>query len=222
MRPLVRIVDDEASVREARLFLFTMEGIDAAAYGSAEDFLERDDLKRPGVLVLDLRMPGMTGLELQAKLCELGSDLPVLFVSGHGDVNAAVLALKRGAFDFLEKPVDPDKLLRAVRRLVAWNLEERARKNSERKMVRKMRLLTPREREVADLMTEGLQSKVIAARLGLSEQTVRLYRSSLYRKLDVRTALEASDFLRKAKEAGKANPADLTRALLLSETAQGG
>ena len=115
MEALVRIVDDEETVRNSEIFIFKLAGIPAAAYSSAEEFLAKDDLTVPGCIILDLRMLEMSGLQLQRCLLEKGSDLPIIFLTGHGTVDAAVMALKNGAVDFLQKPAKPEKLLEVVK-----------------------------------------------------------------------------------------------------------
>lgn len=196
--PLVRIVDDDASLREALGLVLTVGRLDWAGYESAEAFLERDDLRRPGVVVLDLRMTGMSGLACQAKLAERASDLPVLFLTGHGDATAAVRALKAGAVDFLQKPVGTEKLLSACRRLTAWHLALRA-ENEEREHARTLlATLTPREREAADYTARGWPNRTIAEEMGVSEQAVKIHRSNIYRKLGVKGPVDVAELMRKA------------------------
>ena len=128
LSPIVRIVDDNESVRASESFSLSVAGFDTVAYESAEEFLKQDDLARPGCLLLDVRMEGMSGLELQLRLKSMGIELPILFISGHADLNMAVGALKKGAVDFLEKPVPAEKLISAVEKLVKHSLAECAKK----------------------------------------------------------------------------------------------
>mgnify|MGYP001537959638 len=122
---LVRIIDDEESVRNSLRFIFSIIGLQSVCYESAEQFLEKDDSRRAGCIVLDINMGKMSGLMLQQELQHRGIDLPVVFLTGHGTVNSAVLALKHGAYDFLEKPVEPEKLQAIVRNMIESNLSER-------------------------------------------------------------------------------------------------
>lgn len=185
---VVRIVDDEESVRDSRRFLLELEGFQVAVFDSAESFLERDDAKRPGCLVLDLRMPGMSGLELQAELAR----------RGHADVDSAVLALKNGAFDFIQKPVMPERLIDAVRKLVAYSEEAAARSAVTASARGKISRLTPREMTIARLVISGAQNKAIAEELGLAEQSVKIYRSHVCQKLEVKNAVELGELFRTA------------------------
>lgn len=195
---VVRIVDDEESVRDSRRFLLELEGFQVAVFDSAESFLERDDAKRPGCLVLDLRMPGMSGLELQAELARRGRAIPILFISGHADVDSAVLALKNGAFDFIQKPVMPERLIDAVRKLVAYSEEAAARSAVTASARGKISRLTPREMTIARLVISGAQNKAIAEELGLAEQSVKIYRSHVCQKLEVKNAVELGELFRTA------------------------
>ena len=199
-KPLVRIVDDDAKVRKSEAFVLSIEGWDIAAYETAEAFLEGDDPTRPGCIVLDVRMPGMSGLELQAELIRLGRTTPVLFLSGHGDIGMAVLALKRGASDFLQKPIIPEKLQAAVARLVRWHQQICRSLEERQRTLELVSALTPRELEVARLAAKGLSSREIAQVLGSAEQTVKQQRSTALHKLDARGPMELADIFRIADE----------------------
>lgn len=193
---VVRIVDDEESVRKSVAFVLRLIGLDVRLYESAEQFLEFDDSQRPGCVVLDIRMPGMNGMQLHKRLLEEGNDLPVLFLTGHGDIDMAVTALKRGAGDFLQKPSDPEKLQTVVRRLVDENINARKRKADIAQKRRKYDLLTQREKDVVNLVCQGELNKVIADKLGITLFTVKIHRANACRKLECRSAVEISDFLR--------------------------
>ena len=193
---VVRIVDDEETVRKSVAFVLRLIGLDVRLYESAEQFLEFDDSQRPGCVVLDIRMPGMNGMQLHKRLLEEGNDLPVLFLTGHGDIDMAVTALKRGAGDFLQKPSDPEKLQTVVRRLVDENINARKRKADIAKKRRKYDLLTQREKDVVNLVCQGELNKVIADKLGITLFTVKIHRANACRKLECRSAVEISDFLR--------------------------
>ena len=193
---VVRIVDDEETVRKSVAFVLRLIGLDVRLYESAEQFLEFDDSQRPGCVVLDIRMPGMNGMQLHKRLLEEGNDLPVLFLTGHGDIDMAVTALKRGAGDFLQKPSDPEKLQTVVRRLVDENINARKRKADIAQKRRKYDLLTQREKDVVNLVCQGGLNKVIADKLGITLFTVKIHRANACRKLECRSAVEISDFLR--------------------------
>ena len=200
LQPLARIVDDDETVRRSTVFNLRMAGIESIAFESAEEFLERDDNRRPGVLILDVRMPGMSGLELQDELLRRGNDLPILFLTGHGDVAMAVMALKKGAADFCEKPVDPAQLREKVRRLSDAHIETRREAFRIRMMKGAFETLTDREKEVIRCVADDRLNKVIAFDLGIQEHTVKIHRANACRKLGVRSALEAHEFLRQIGE----------------------
>ena len=187
--PLVRIVDDEETVRKSESFIFRIIGLESQGYASAEEFLAGEDFRRPGCIVLDMRMGEMSGLELMQELQRRGCDLPVVFLSGHGTVNAAVHALKIGACDFLEKPVKPARLQQIVRELIARNVELRRKKALYAS-------LTEREAEVLRAVARGLLNKQTALELGIAEHTVKIHRANALRKLGIRTVLEANGWLR--------------------------
>lgn len=194
--PVVRVIDDEESVRNSEAFTLRVAGIDAIAYESAESFLDRDDLRRPGCIVLDVRMPGMSGLELQQEMQDRGIDLPILFLTGHGDISMAVMTLKRGAEDFCEKPVDPARLRETVKKMIARNIEDRRSRLRVEGMLSRWNTLTDREQEVAKLVASDMLNKQIAADLDIQEHTVKIHRSNACKKLEVRSALELNGFLK--------------------------
>ena len=170
---LIRIVDDDAEMRESLEFLLSTEGWKSRSYASAEAFLETDDVMVPGCLILDIRMPGLSGLQLQELLKKKDYSLPILFITAHGDITMAVEAVKNGAFDFLPKPLDDEKLLASVEKAVALDWERRSHHTSHAAAMKDLATLTPREREVAGLVAEGLLNKVIAERLGIAEKTAQ-------------------------------------------------
>ena len=217
LNPLVRVVDDEESVRDSRRFVLTLAGFEVACYSNGDDFLARDDFRRPGCLILDLQMPGMSGLEVQSELLRRNTDLPVIFVTGHGEVNTAVIALKRGAFDFLEKPVEPSELQRCVEKLTKYHLEKCTKDIERRKLRERFNTLSPREKEVASEIAAGQINKVIGARLGLAEQTIKIHRSNIFKKLDVRSPVELSKILQTLEHEITNDNDGLTRLTMLSE-----
>lgn len=171
---LVRIVDDDAEQLKSLAFLLRMGGFEVMTYQSAQAFLEMDDPRKPGCLLLDHRMPGMTGMELQAELVERGSLLPVIFLSAHGDIPMAMQAVHRGAMDFLVKPAAPDVLIAAVEKAVKKSFEDLAADAGQADLAEKAATLTDRELEVARLVAEGLLNKQIGDKLGISLPTVKL------------------------------------------------
>lgn len=178
---LIRIVDDDASVRDALVYMLEQEGFDTVAYASAEEFLVNDMPSRLGVVVLDVRMPGMSGTRLQDEMIARRIDTPIIFLTGHGDVDMAVKALRKGAYHFLQKPVDTDELVRTIREC----LEKTRRGLTAEEAREAIGLLTPRERQIAKLLLQGVPNHGIAERLNLSVRTVENHRTSLYRKLRV-------------------------------------
>lgn len=197
LNPVVRVVDDEESVRNSGKFLLSLAGFEVVCYESGEEFLKKDDFKRPGCIILDLKMNGLSGLEVQEELNRRNVNLPTIFVSGHGEVNAAVLALKRGAFDFLEKPVDPRKLQEYVGRLVKFSVSSYQQKQEVLRLKKLFDTLSPREKQVAFEVAKGSVNKVIAATLGLAEQTVKIHRSNIFHKLDLKSNVDLAFFLQK-------------------------
>ena len=185
--PLVRIVDDDAGVRNALALLVRAGGFRVDSYPSAEAFLGDYDPDRPGCLVLDVRMPGMTGLQLQAFLHERDDPLPVIMVSGQGDIPMAVEAIRAGALDFIEKPLQIGKLLPLVQRAIALDAELRAERARRSAAADRLSRLTPREREVLRGLVDGKLNKVIAAELGISTRTVELHHFHIMHKLGARS-----------------------------------
>ena len=180
---VVRVIDDEESVRNSEAFTLRVAGIDAITYESAEEFLDKDDLRRPGCIVLEVRMPGMSGLELQQEMQKQGIDLPILFLTGHGDISIAVLTLKRVAEDFCEKPVNPNRLRETARKMIDRNIEERRRRLRVEGMLERWRTLTGREQEVAKLVASDMLNKQIAVHFSIQEHTGKIHRSNARKKL---------------------------------------
>lgn len=188
--PTVFIVDDDDAVRGALSLLVRSVGLATETYASATEFLGRFDPERPGCLVLDIRMPGMSGIELQERLCAQGATTPVLFITGHGDIPMAVRAMQAGAVDFIEKPFNEQELLDRIQR--ALRLDAETRRERAGKDALRMRLdgLTVREREVMDRIVAGQANKVIALDLGLSERTVEVHRAKVMEKTGARSLAE--------------------------------
>ena len=195
---LVRIVDDDAEQLKSLAFLLRMGGFEVMTYQSAQSFLEMDDPRKPGCLLLDHRMPGMTGMELQAELVERGSLLPVIFLSAHGDIPMAMQAVHRGAMDFLVKPAAPDVLIASVEKAVKTSFEDLAADAGQADLAEKAATLTDRELEVARLVALGLLNKQIGDKLGISLPTVKLHRGNAAKKLGVRSAVAMAKALESA------------------------
>jgi two-component system response regulator FixJ len=181
--PTVFIVDDDDGVRASLRILLKSVGIAATPLASAQEFLATYHPLQPGCLVLDIRMPGMSGLELQSELNLRGAMIPVIFITGHGDVPMAVEAMQHGAFDFLQKPFRDQDLIDRVQRALAKDKENREALKGHERIRTLLKSLTPREREVLDLMTQGKPNKVMANELGLSQRTVEIHRANVMEKM---------------------------------------
>jgi len=191
-QPLVFVVDDDDLVRSSLAMLLAANGLAVRTYESGEAFLAAYDLDQPGCLVLDLRMPGMSGLEVQAELNRRGSRLPILFLSGYGDIPTTVGAIKAGAEDFLTKPPDLGVLIEKVRALLAKSEQADDMEKERLAVYERINQLTNREREIFKLAVSGLSSKDIARQLALSQRTVENHRLRINRKLRTANLLEFS------------------------------
>jgi FixJ family two-component response regulator len=179
----VYIVDDDEAVRNSLRLLLKALGQPAAAYGSAQDFLAAFDPQWRGCLVLDIRMPGMSGLELQQELNTRGALMPIIFITGHGDVPMAVEAMQHGAMDFLQKPFRDQDLLDRINRALEKDRAGRELLGNRERIRARIADLTPREKEVLTLVTQGKANKVIAADMGLSQRTVEIHRAHVMEKM---------------------------------------
>jgi two-component system, LuxR family, response regulator FixJ len=188
--PLVYLVDDDEAVRDSLGMLFKSIGLPFAAYPSALDFLQHYDPARPACLVADIRMPGLSGLELQQRLNEQRAPIPVIFITGHGDVPMAVSAMKSGAADFIQKPFRDQDLIDRINKALDQDRERRAGRAQEDEIRARIALLTPRENEVMQRVVRGQANKVIAMDLGVSQRTVELHRARVMRKLKMRSLAE--------------------------------
>jgi two-component system response regulator FixJ len=187
----IHVVDDDQAVREGLSALLTAKGYAVRLYASAEALLDAGPHGRPGCMVVDVRMPGMSGLELQRELKRRGETMPLIVITGHGDVPVAVAALKAGAVDFLEKPFDSDVLLAAIGEALAKPGARAAADADDREAAsRRVAGLTPREREVMELVAAGLANKVIAHRLGIAVRTVEIHRAHVMEKTGARSLSE--------------------------------
>jgi len=188
--PTVFIVDDEDQVRNAIGLLLETVKLPHRGFASAADFLSEFDPEAPGCIVLDLRMPGMSGMELQSRLRAMGSTLPIVFVTAHGDVPTAVQAVKAGAVDFIQKPFQDQKLLDMIHEALARDTKSRSDRKEVAAIEGRMASLTPREREVMVLVTLGKRNKTIARELGISQRTVEVHRARVMEKMRVRSVSE--------------------------------
>lgn len=191
----VHVVDDDGAIRDALAWLLGSRGLTSRTWPSAEAFLSGHDPAAPGCLVLDIRMDGMSGIELFDALAAAGSPLPVIFLTGHGDVPLAVAALKKGAFDFVEKPFNDNLLVDLVFEALRRDLAGRSEKAAEAGVAARLEALTAREREVMEGVLRGLPNKAIADELGLAMRTVEVHRARLFEKMGVRSAVELSRVL---------------------------
>ncbi len=189
-QPTVYVVDDDAALRESLAFLIESVGLQVRTFESADDFLTGIAPDAHGCLLLDVRMPGMSGLELQARLGDHGITLPVLILTGHGDVPMAVRAMKAGAFDFFEKPFNDQALLDRINRAIEHDGHRRQTNGQMRAIAERLDRLSPREREVLDLVVSGRLNKEIAADLGVSEKTVESHRSKVMFKMEANSLVE--------------------------------
>jgi two-component system, LuxR family, response regulator FixJ len=187
---VVMVVDDDTGVRNAMRALLKSVGLNSALFGSAQEFLEAYKPSQLGCLVLDIRMPGMSGLELQQQLNLRGAVIPVIFMTGHGDIPMAVEAMQHGAFDFLQKPFRDQDLLDRIQRAIAKDAELRKSLGEHERIQSHLESLTPREREVLDLMTQGKQNKVIGQELGVSPRTIEIHRARVMEKMGAHSVAE--------------------------------
>ena len=194
-KAVVRIIDDDDSMRKSWRFLIEGEGWTTKCYSAALRFLEEDDRNELGCVVLDVRMPDMSGIELQRVMMLQKNGLPIIFVSGHGDIDMAVQALKDGATDFLPKPVSADRLLTAIERAVSKDVERRQQNQLTDEYRHVFDTLTAREKMVAKKVARGLLNKQIADELQISEKTVQVHRGSVCRKLGVKSAVGVASIL---------------------------
>lgn len=187
---LIRIVDDDEEFAASQKMLIESLGWEVVTYASATEFLAEDALERPGCLILDVRMPVMTGLELQQELEKRACPLPIIFLSAHGDIDMAVHTMRHGAADFLQKPVEPQRLLTQVTKAVAASIRQTNEYDELQKLVERIDKLSNREREIAKLVSQGLRNKAIARKLGIEETTVKMHRANAMAKLAANTSAE--------------------------------
>jgi FixJ family two-component response regulator len=193
--PIVFLLDDDEAVCVALGRLLRANGFQTRIYTSARKLLETHDGDTPGCLVTDLRMPSMSGLELQSALVARGVERPIVFITGHGDIPTTVQAMKAGAVTFLSKPLQRTEFLAAVREAIARDAEARTKRQDQQEVSGRLASLTARERQVLDLVAVGLLNKQIAAELGAAEKTIKVHRGRIMEKMQVRTATELVSLL---------------------------
>jgi FixJ family two-component response regulator len=181
-KPTVFVVDDDASVRRSLRRLIESVGLPVECYESAQEFLSGHDAQRGGCLVLDVRMPGLSGLDLQQMLVDKGAAVPIVFITGHGDVPMTARAMKAGAVDFIEKPFNDQVLLDAIGRALERDAQAREARAHQAEVARRLSTLTARERDVMLLVVSGMMNKEVAGELGISEKTVKVHRSRVMAK----------------------------------------
>ncbi len=186
-QPTVFIVDDDPAIRFAMQALMDSVNVEHEIFASGDEFLESVDDRRAGCLVLDIRMPGLGGLELQEELLQRGSTLPIIFITGHGDVPMAVEAMQKGAVDFIQKPFRDQDLLDRIREALKTDQERREEQQKHTEVAERLARLTNREREVFDLVVTGKPNKVIAYELGVSQRTVEIHRARVMEKMQARS-----------------------------------
>jgi len=199
------IVDDDASHRDSLQFLLESAGLEVRCFSSARDFLDGADPETPGCLLLDVLMPGMSGLDLQNELLNAKISLPIIFITGHGTIPMSVRAVKSGAVDFLQKPCDEQDLLRAIHRAIEQDRRTRREKEKLREIHKLIDSLSPREHEVFTHLVSGMLNKQVAYRLGTTERTIKAHRRRIMEKMK---ADSMADLVRYAEKLGLGKPQD--------------
>jgi RNA polymerase sigma factor (sigma-70 family) len=199
----VFIVDDDPSHRESLQFLLESVELEVRSFASARDFLDRADPETPGCLLLDVRMPGMSGLDLQNELANVKISLPIIFITGHGTVPMSVRAMKAGAVDFLQKPFDDQDLLHAIRQAIEQDCQSRVKREKLKEIHKLVDSLSPREYQVFTLLVSGMLNKQVAYELGISERTIKVHRSRIMEKM---IANSLADLVRYAENLGIGRP----------------
>jgi FixJ family two-component response regulator len=190
LKPIVFIIDDDASVRSALEDLLRSVGLEVASFGLPQDFLRHERPDAPGCIVLDIRMPGQSGLEFQRTLTAAGIDLPIIFITGHGDIPMSVRAMKSGAIEFLTKPLHEQQLLDAIQLGIERDRTQRQKAKAAAELQERLESLTARERDVLPLVITGQMNKQIAAQLEVSEATIKVHRGQIMHKMRARSLVD--------------------------------
>lgn len=190
MEPIVYLVDDDFAVRDSLSLLISSIGLSVVSYGHPQHFLDAYNPNQIGCLVLDIRMPGINGLSVQEIMNEKGNRIPIIFITGHGDVSQCSMAFKAGAVDFLTKPIDEHLLLNSLQKAIRQNIEDHKKSSKVQAIQSRINSLTAREQEVLKMVVEGLPNKTIAQRLDVSTRTVETHRASLFEKLECNSLAE--------------------------------
>ncbi len=201
--PTVYIVDDDQATRKSLRWLVETLDVQVQTFHCATAFLDAFDPEQPGCLLLDMMMPGMTGLELQQELRRRGIEIPVIIITGFGDIPSAVRAVKNGAVEFLEKPVNDEMLVEQIRKALDLDARRRSERRSVDAVMSRLALLTPREEEILGLVVEGLSSKEIAARLDVSFKTVEAHRAKIMRKMEAESVAQLVRTVVSARKSGQ-------------------
>ncbi len=189
-RQMVYVIDDELNLRAALLNFFESVQIEAVGFGSAQEFLSEVDGESAGCILLDIQMPGMTGLELQAELSNRGNTMPIIFITGNGSVSVSVSAMKAGALDFLLKPFNSQAVVDAIARAMEVDRQSRAKRAEADRLVQRFCRLTPRETEVWEYVSQGLMNKQIAFEMSISEIMVKLHRGRMMKKMHAKSVVD--------------------------------
>jgi len=207
MTPTVFIVDDDPAVRDSLALLIMAQGMRTVTFANAMEFLDGYSEGEIGCMVLDVRMPQITGLALQEKLVERGVTIPIIFITGHGDIEQCRRAFQTGAIDFLTKPIDQNRLINSLRAGIRISIQQQQQEEKTQEVITQLNRISGREREVLELVADGLSSKEIARQLDLSPRTIEVHRANLFSKLGVDSLADLIRFYLKALEAtGKKRP----------------
>lgn len=202
--PTAIVIDDDEAVRSSLKLLLRSVKLPVVVYASAQEFLPKYSVDQPGCLIVDIRMPGMSGLELQEQLNLRGAIIPIIFITGHGDISMAVEAMRHGAFDFLPKPFRDQDLLDRIQKVLEEDAKNRRKIGHTERIREQFESLTPREREVLELVTSGKANKVMAGDLGVSQRTIEIHRARVMEKMQANSLAQLVRMVLNIKESGAA------------------